>query len=209
MARRRRGSRGTIDVNTTTYSQVKNLAAELADRTRDNLPPSEATMLRAFFAAELPDLWNKEAWPELCDNIEAISLDANNCFDKRIGESNEMGEILAILDADPRTTTIVSSVTEYTELEDRVNVITSLQPIYVDWQDPAPDLLAVADDDLGAYTLPVRFRLPLAFRGAAHLIQTEDTARAAQYLALADLDLSRQCGRLAPRAWWRKGVLKR
>src|SRR4051812_1384486 len=101
-------------MKTTTYGDVLNLAAEVADRTRDNLPTSEATMLRAFFGAELPELWNREAWPELCDNLEAVTLDENKCFSLREGEENEMGDILCLTDADPRMTSVVNRLTEYT-----------------------------------------------------------------------------------------------
>jgi hypothetical protein len=70
-------------MKTVPYSQIQALAADLAGRPRDKLPTSEATMLRAFFAEELPDLWTREAWPELCDNIEAVTLDDESCFSLR------------------------------------------------------------------------------------------------------------------------------
>ena len=84
-------------MKTVPYSQIQALAADLAGRPRDKLPTSEATMLRAFFAEELPDLWNREAWPELCDHLEAVTLDANACFSTREGDADEMGDILAII----------------------------------------------------------------------------------------------------------------
>ena len=96
-------------MKTVTYSQIEALAGDLAGRMRDKLPTSEATMLRAFFAEELADLWNREAWPELCDHIEAVTLDANLCFDTREGDANEMGDILAlIVGGNPMTTSQVT-----------------------------------------------------------------------------------------------------
>lgn len=189
-------------MKTTTGGDILNLAAELADRTRDNLPTSEATMLRTFISTELPDLWNREAWPELCDNLASVSLDENKCFDLNEGEAGEIGDILGIYDADPRTTTVVSSITNFTRLDNRVNVVTSLASIYVDWQDPAPDMSSLSVSDFAAYELPLRLKLPLALKGAAHLLRTEDPQRAAQYLSMADAELIKQATRL-DRPWWR------
>lgn len=55
----------------TTYGAIKNLAAYLAGRADDTasvprLTPSEATSLRAFFAGDLPAVWDREAWSETC-----------------------------------------------------------------------------------------------------------------------------------------------
>lgn len=208
-------------MKTVPYSQIQALAADLAGRPRDKLPTSEATMLRAFFAEELPDLWNREAWPELCDHIEAVTLDANACFSTREGDSDEMGDILAIIEGGNPLTTNAATVLpreQYTRLDDRVNVRALSGSLYVDWQTPAPDLL---DDDaiiatvvvgtpsattialaLPLYELPARFKLPLAARGAALLIAEEDPAQAGVLRGLAENNLMRQVTRLS-KPWWR------
>jgi hypothetical protein len=192
-------------VKTTTYGDIKNLAAELAGRTRDNLPTSEATMLLAFFAMELPDVWNKEAWPELCDNLEAVDA-TGGVFSKREGDPDEMGDILAIFTGgDPRSTTNVIRLKndEIAEGDGQVRIITDMSTVYVDWQTPVTDLLAIDDEDLAATELPLRFKLPLAFRGAAHLLSVEDPALANKYLSMAETELQRQASKLSP-PWWRK-----
>jgi hypothetical protein len=195
-------------MKTTTYEEIKLLAADLAGRPRDKLPPSEATMLRAFFAAELPDLWQREAWPELCDHLESVTLDSNKCFSLREGDADEMGDILAIIHGgNPLTTNRVTVLprSQYTRLEDRVNVLAETDTVYVDWQTPAPDLLAAAYDveaTLDATPLPVRFRLPLAARGAALLLADEDPQRAAALRLLADNELTKQAQRVQV-PWWR------
>lgn len=193
-------------MRTTTYQEVKDLATDLAGIPRGKLATTEATMLLAFFAAELPDLWNREAWPELCDHLEAVTLDANNCFDTREGDADEMGDILAVIHGgNPLTTNRVTVLppNQYTRLNDRVNVLADTGDLYVDWQTPAPDLLGVASADLAAYELPERFRLPLAARGAALLIAEEDPQRAAALRLLADNELTKQAQRLS-NPWWRR-----
>lgn len=205
-------------MRTVTYAQIKNLAAQLAGRTDDTapnsvrLPTSEATALRAFFDAELRDIWNKEAWPELCDNLESITLDANKCFDKREGDADEIGDILAIIEgSDPRTTTTIGDrlpADKITELDGRVNVMTSQESVWVDWQTPAPNLLDSDlddTDDLDAYTIPERFKLVLAYRGAAHLVSLENPMLSAKYEARAETELARQRARLRI-PWWRMPV---
>ena len=191
---------------TTTYSEIKLLAADLADQVRDKLPPGVATMLRAAFASNLPDLWNREAWPELCDHLEAVALDENQCFDLREGTANEMGDILAIIiGGDPRLTTAVKVIPkdQISRLDGRVNVVSPESAVWVDWQTPCPDLLAVADADLDAYALPWRFKLALAAYGASQLLLGTDPQRAALVRQMGDTDLSRQAVRIQS-PWWRK-----
>lgn len=198
-------------MRTVTYSQIKTLAADLAGRPRDKLPTSEALMLRAFFASELPDIWNREAWPELCDHLETVSLDANGCFDPREGDADEMGDILAIIVGnDPRLTNDVTIIPreQYTRLDDRVNVLADVSSgsLYVDWQTPAPQLLASAYDTeatLNALTIPERFYLPLAHKGAAYLLADEDPLKANLYKSVADAELLKQAARLR-KPWWRQ-----
>jgi hypothetical protein len=73
---------------------------------------------------------------------------------------------------------------------------------------PVPDLLdpslvgTANEAALMAVTVPSRFRLPLAFRGAGHLIETEDPTLAEKYQALAENELARQSA-LVTRPYWR------
>src|SRR5690606_13495485 len=91
-------------------------------------------------------------------------------------------------------------------LENRVHVMSDLAgAVWVDWQTPAPDLLAVADEDLDAYELPARFKLPLAARGAALLAADDDPLKAAALRALAETELTKQTVRLT-RPWWRRST---
>lgn len=198
-------------MKTVPYSEIQALAADLAGRPRDKLPTSEATMLRAFFAEELPDLWTREAWPELCDHIEAVTLDDDACFSTREGAANEMGDILAIImGGNPllMNTVTVLPRENWTRLDDRVNVRTLSGSLYVDWQTPAPDLLdnaalAIANDAaLQAYEIPARFKLPLAARGAALLIAEEDPQQAGTLRGLAEQNMAKQVARLS-KPWWR------
>lgn len=52
-------------MKTVGYNDVLYRAAELAGRTRDKLPVSEAKMMQGYFAVDLQGVWNAQAWPEL------------------------------------------------------------------------------------------------------------------------------------------------
>lgn len=84
-----------------TYEQIWDLAVSMAGQTQDNVTEKDSVLMQVFLAGELPDLWNKEAWPELCDNLTQVSL-ANNAFSLNQGDPNEMGEILGWYPQDPR-----------------------------------------------------------------------------------------------------------
>lgn len=202
-------------MKTTTYSEVRNLAAYLAGRADDTtgtglrLPPSEATLLLAFLAAELLTLWTAEAWPELCPDIETITLAADKTFSKREGDEDEMGDVLAIFrDGNPQTTTLCTPIEDWVEANGKVRVNTDQTTLYVEYMTPATDLLSIAAGSLEATTMPRRFRQPLAFKAAAWLLATEDPATAEKFRQLGEGDWRRQAGVLAL-PWWRKPVMKR
>jgi hypothetical protein len=194
-------------LKTVTYSQIKNLATDFAGRTPDNLPTSEATMLQTFMAAELADIWNKEAWPELCDNVTAVTVSAN-VFSKNEGAAGEMGDILGLWDADPRSTSVGAQRVEFVEGDGQVRVLSGEATVWVDFQDPLTDLLSSAysaASALNAVTLPARFRIPLAMRGASMLLANEDPSLSAKWMGMADMELARQSSRIVP-AWWRQST---
>jgi hypothetical protein len=58
---------------TVAYNDVLFRAAELAGRTRDKIPLSEATMMQGFFAVDLQAVWNAHEWPELRPDPYAFS----------------------------------------------------------------------------------------------------------------------------------------
>lgn len=193
-------------MRTCTYIQIQNLAAELAGRTRDKLPPSEATMLLGFIAVELDQLWNSQAWPELNPDIEAITV-TNRQFSKREGDADEIGDVLGIYSANPATTTRFRSV-GFSEIDETVRIDESLASVYVDYLLPAPELLEVAAAALDATEIPLRFKKILAFRAGAFLRGIDGQLEmAGSLLGVASSALADELRRLPPEPPWR-GVRK-
>ncbi len=189
-------------MKTVSYNVIKELATDFAGRTPDNLPTSEATMLLGFFAAELADIWNKEAWPELCDNVASAAVSAS-VFSKNEGGAGEMGDILGVYDQDPRNQSSGANELDFVEGDGQVRLFTQIGSVWVDYQDPVTDLLSIAASALSATAIPARFRNPLAMRGAAILLANEDPALSAKWNGMAEIELARQASRIVP-AWWRK-----
>lgn len=210
-------------MKTVTYATIQELAAECAGRPENRLQASEATLLRAFLALRLGDLWAREQWPELCDHLEAVTLDDTNAFSKREGspdeDAPEMGDILNLfVGGDPRVTSGVTRLPPDRWVEGDARVLVLTPPgggaLYVEWQTPCPDLLdddalgigAAEGDDytsIDEYPLPARFKLPLAYLGASHLLAEEDPGLSDRYRGLAEQELQRQASRLHP-PWWRQ-----
>lgn len=71
---------------TALYSDISNRAFELAGRTRDKIPPSEAVMMQGFIQADLQDVWNKLPWPDLTPDPISVAPNSNRQFSK--GEGN-------------------------------------------------------------------------------------------------------------------------
>jgi hypothetical protein len=196
-------------VKTCTYQNVQDQSAELAGRPRDKLPVSEALMLLNYIAFELKVMWNMQAWPELCDNLESLTPVNTNgvlTISKNEGTAGEIGDILWIGTADPRNTTGPAARPLRWDIGD--GQIYLLSPaciphgtVWLDWQLPPTDLLAVnaapttAQPTLGNAgspatlvntLLPARFLQPLSMKAAAKLLFSDgDAQKAATYETLA------------------------
>jgi hypothetical protein len=194
------------------YDTIRDYAAVLAERIplsidpAAGLPDSEDELLALTFASELPDLWNREAWPELCDNLEQVSLTSFR-FSKRIGDPTEMGDILGVYTADPRSASVGWSHLEYVEEGDYVRVLTESAAVFVDWQEPPTALDDLTSAQRTAKTLPARFRRTLALLGAAALLDAEDAPKAASYRRQAEIEMQKQASRIQP-AWWRRPIAR-
>jgi hypothetical protein len=124
-----------------------------------------------------------------------------------------MGDILGIFNLDPRVPTNCwhrLPASRMTEGNGLVYVKTNLQSLWVDYQLPVPDLLdptlvgSANEAALMAVTLPGRFRMTLAFRGAGRLLAEENPVLSNSFLGMAEQELGRQaanCGMFKP--WWR------
>lgn len=278
-------------MKTANYNDILYAAAELAGRTRDKLPPSEATMLKAYFAADLQNVWNKQPWndlipypfyavapngrtfglnegngnpltgpgglpalsgqvntdgvaaaatvttttnhglavgmtvtiagathdvfngtvtvasvPSVTQFTYAIAVQGSAFGDNGISVTVpvELGDILGVYTNDPSLTTKARPVGF--ELGSNVVILEeSLALVYVEYMLPYPDLLAVADGSLEAYTVPAIFSTYLKFRGAGQLLNSDIAGSGTTYLSMAEANLLELVGRVKVPAW-RAGI---
>ncbi len=200
-------------MKTCTYQNVQDQAAELAGRPRDKLPISEAAMLLNYAAFELKVMWNQCAWPELCDNLAAytpVNTSGVNTISKAEGTAQEIGDVLWLGTADPRNSTGPRACDLRYEIGN--GQIYLLSPLWIpqgvvwlDWQLPPTDLLAVSLNPttavptlgnaampatLAGTLLPARFLQPLAMKAASKLLASDgDLQKAGAYEAQANMML--------------------
>lgn len=190
-------------MKTVTYNDILYKAAELAGRTRDKLLTIEATMLKGYIAADLIELWNSQAWPDLNPVPLAVTVSSRQ-FSRNEGAANEMGDILCVLSANPLTTSRLRNI-GFSEIDGSVVIEEDLAQVYVDYILPAPDLMIdVAEDDLPAYEIPRRFANILACRAAEKLLRADgDLNGAGVQHGMAESALNTELTRLPPQPWWR------
>jgi hypothetical protein len=188
-------------MKTVAYQDILYRAAELAGRTRDNIPLSEAVMIRGFVAVDLADVWNKHEWPELRPDPPNVTTIVNQQFSKNESTPlTEMGDILAVWTANPLISTRAREV-GFVEGDGVVKLDEPIASVWVEYMLPAPDLMAVADNLLAAYLIPRRFSNYLALRAAGHLLNSDIEASGNSRLQLAEGALATELNRLVPPTW--------
>jgi hypothetical protein len=188
-------------MKTVTYAQIASLAAREAGRPPGKLPTSEAELLRDFIGDHLPEVWNREAWPELCNDFEIVTL-ANGQFAK---SDSTKGDVLSIyVGGNPQVNTICQPVEDWVETDGAVRVNPGASgAVFVEYQDPVATLPEYGAAGLDATTLPERFKYPLARLAAADLIEEEDPGKAERLRNRAERELQRQASRFSV-PWWRR-----
>lgn len=186
-------------MKTVTYNDILYRAAEMAGRTRDKLPVSEATILRAALAVDLEDVWNKQCWPELIPDPVQVDVESQQ-FDK---DEDEMGDVLTVLTANPLVTTKWRLV-GFQERDGAVWIDENRASVWVEYLLPMPDLMAVEDDELATYEIPQRFRAYLSLRGAGALLNADLAGSGNGVLGQAEAALVNQIQRLPPPPEWRQ-----
>ena len=197
-------------MKTTTFQNVLNLAGSYAGRVPAKLPVSEQMLLQGYLAAEFRKLIGAQAWPELIPDFVNIQNVANNQFSKNEGQANEMGDILAVLDANPHQTDYWEAL-PYSEGDNVVYLDTPRTNVWVEYLLPYPGAVladvspaAMALAEFYAATLPQRFEDILAHRAAAYLLNADGQAAAAdRQIQLANEALAREIQRLPPIPAWR------
>jgi hypothetical protein len=215
-------------MKTITYNEILFRAAEAAGRTRDNLPLGEAALLKSVFALELNRVWTGEDWDDLRQPLLMVALDANNSFlntyvvvttvssplgDVLYSTNFPMGEVFGVYDQLPGGPTSWQRL-EFSRTGDTYTVAPKLShpwygntpvpsTVYVHFQLPCPDLLAITDPAvLAATTLPLMFGNYLALRGAAHLLAADGAAQlAGVQMGLAQSQLDYERTRIQRPAW--------
>lgn len=163
-------------MNTVTYSDILNQAAELAGRTRDKIALSEATALQGFLATGLREVWNGSyQWPELIPDILSVTA-VNRTFSKNEGSVDplnpEMGDILGVWTNNPQTTTSYIGL-RFNEQDNKVRIEDGGGTVWVEYMLPCPDLMLVEAAQLSAYPISTRFRNYLAYVGAGNLCRAD------------------------------------
>jgi hypothetical protein len=200
-------------MKTVTYQQIQDQAGEMSGRPVGKLPLSEANILLMLFTAELKVMWNSQAWPDLCDNLAAqtvVNTGGLLTISKNEGAANEIGDVLWIGTSDPRNPTGPVACNVRFEIGNGqiyiLNTVGSQSTLWVDYQLPPPDLLAVSLSPTTALPvlgflggvktlpnllLPQRFYLPLAAIGAARLLKIDGLmpqASAMESISQSNLD---------------------
>ena len=200
-------------MKTTTFQDVYNTAAELAKRTRDQIPAQETTSLQGFLASEFEELFTMRAWPELTSPVLNVTA-AGQQFSKNEGQANEIGDVLDVMNLNPQGGCAHSRRVRHFGFYEGAGVVwvdTDCPSLWVEamaaypsmaW----PDLAPMAQAAFMATALPRRWRQYLAHKAAARLLDADGPDMAAAAMKqeqLAQAALVNAINRLPPEPWWR------
>jgi hypothetical protein len=143
---------------------------------------------------ELRRCWSADIWPEL-HVFEGIGL-SGRLFSKREGQSNEIGEILRVWNANAQSTTRHNHLA-HEEGDGLCLCYTTVATVYVDWLLPRPILPVYEDASLGEYAIPARFENIIALNAAGRLHDADGRALVAnKFYADADQELNMERARI-------------
>lgn len=153
-------------MKTTTYARVLERAKRLAHRT-STLPAEEASALRSYIAVELEAAWTSRWWPELAV-MEEVAPESQ-LIDRRIGDEDEIGVVIGVYSADPRTAANWK-LYSFSEHGEYVVTHTAAETVWIEYMPPPTDLDAVEDAALPGTLLPECFATALARKAAGYLL---------------------------------------
>lgn len=114
----------------------------------------------------------------------------------------EIGDILGVWTADPRTTTRFRAI-PYEEGDGIIQLFEDRDVAWVEYQVPPDDLMSVPDADLDEWAIPERFANILAYQAAGSLLRADGKYEAGnEFIAMAERILAEQTQRLRPPRRW-------
>lgn len=188
----------------TTYGRILERAKRLANRT-GTLPAEEAASLRSFLATELESDWNSRWWPEFAVLEECTPTD--QLVDRRIGEANEIGIIIGVYSADPRTAANYR-LYPFAEHGEDIVIHSTAETVWVEYMPPPTKLDEVADEDLEDTEVPEAFAVPLSKKAAGYLLLGDGlTEQGNALLARGKEDADNLVLQLNFPRWWTRVVV--
>jgi hypothetical protein len=198
-------------VKTATFQDVFDAAAELAKRTRDQIPVQEKVSLQGFLATEFEGLFTLRAWPELIPPVLNVMAPGGQ-FSKNEGAANEIGEVLDVMLGNPQSgMRCQPRHVGFYEGDGVVWLDRHCGSVWVEYMQAYPsvtwpDLALMAPAAFLAAVLPRRWRQYLAHKAAARLLDTDDASLAGAAMKqeqLAQAALVDAINRLPPEPRWR------
>lgn len=215
-------------METTTGNDVLNAAAELATRTRDQVPGQEKTMLQFFIAKEFLTLWSQRAWPDLIPELLNVNAappanGGGNQFAKQQAgaEDGWLGEVLGVYQHNPQAVhRRHGHAVAFYEGDGVVWVETHRSSLWVEYLRPYPtpagspaaqtfpDLTQMSLANFMNALIPLRWRNILACKAAALLVGADgNLPGAAFWNGQGEAELAKEIYRMGSKAPpWRRAI---
>lgn len=153
-------------MKTTSYSRVLEQAKRLAHRS-GTVPAEESAALQVHLGVALAEAWTSRWWPELAV-IEEVTP-TSQLIDRRIGDADEIGTIIGVYSADPRTASNWK-LYAFAEHGDDVVVHTTAETVWLEYMPPATALDDMTAEELESATVPDLFASAIAKQAAGQLL---------------------------------------
>lgn len=141
-------------MRTTNFSEILYRAITLCGMDRSAIQDSTFRMIRDFATQRISDIWEQEPWPDIVRVEEMnVTTDEDSVASIDITEAN--GDILNVYQLNPRVTARAVNVSYY--LDDsgdssRIVMLSSTNPVWVEYRLPPPTFFGEAYDASSNYT---------------------------------------------------------
>lgn len=174
-------------MKTTDFSEILYRAVTLCGMDRTVIQDSTFRMVRDFSNQRIADVWEQEAWPDICRiSQQSVLTDVDNI--RYVNIPAGFGDILNVYRYNPRVTARATNVRWYLDNDgtnDRVIVMDSVDPVFIEYRLPVINLFGEPFSGTANYSVGAQVYFDTGTNSGSYLPSSTSASTGNFYTCLA------------------------